>query len=234
MNTVAPSKKILVLTANPIGSDRLRLDKEVREIGEGLRRSARREQFQLEQRWAVRLQDLHRALLDVKPQIVHFSGHGAGEGGLMVEDEQGKAAFISTAMVQELFQLFADMGVECVVLNACYSEAQATVISQHIPFVVGMPDWVNDRLSIAFAVAFYDAIGDGQDYEFAFRLGAMQFADVPTDRKPVLKKGTELKRAPMTVASEIDRDLEQPKVEPSKVGINTEGGSVQIDTFTMN
>jgi hypothetical protein len=233
MNTVASSKKILVLTANPIGSDRLRLDKEVREIGEGLRRSARREQFQLEQRWAIRLQDLHRALLDVKPHIVHFSGHGAGKGGLMVEDEQGKAAFISTAMVQELFEVFADMGVECVVLNACYSEAQATAISQNIPFVIGMPDWVSDRLSIAFAVAFYDAIGNGQEYDVAFRLGAVQFADVPIERKPVLKKGPELKRPSMTAASETERGVEQSRVEPSKVGIKTEG-DVHIGTFTMN
>ena len=234
MNTASVSKKILVLTANPIGSDRLRLDKEVREIGEGLRRSAQREQFQLEQRWAVRLQDLHRALLDVKPQIVHFSGHGAGEGGLMLEDEQGKATFVSTAMLQELFKLFAVVGVECVVLNACYSEAQAIVISQHIPFVIGMPDWVNDRLSIAFSVAFYDAIGDGQDYEFAFRLGAIQFADVPVERKPLLKKGQESKRSLSTAAaSDFDRGLAQPKIEPSNIGVSTQG-DVHITTFNMN
>lgn len=32
-----------------------------------------------EQRWVVRVQDVYQALLDYKPQIVHFSGHGAGE-----------------------------------------------------------------------------------------------------------------------------------------------------------
>jgi hypothetical protein len=232
--SAASSKKILVLTANPVGSDRLRLDKEVREIGEGLRRSAQRSQFQLEQRWAVRLQDLHRALLDVKPQIVHFSGHGVGEGGLMIEDEQGKASFISTAMVQELFKLFAAMGVECVVLNACYSEAQATAISQHIPFVIGMPDWVSDRLSTAFAIAFYDAIGDGQDYEFAFSLGAIQFADVPAERKPVLVKGPELKRS----SKHFSEAYSKPDSEPSKpnsphIGVNAQG-DVYIKDFTMN
>lgn len=37
--------KILVLSANPVNTDRLRLDEEVREIEEGLRRSKCREQF---------------------------------------------------------------------------------------------------------------------------------------------------------------------------------------------
>jgi len=135
--------------------------------------------------------------------------------------------------LQELFKLFAVVGVECVVLNACYSEAQAIVISQHIPFVIGMPDWVNDRLSIAFSVAFYDAIGDGQDYEFAFRLGAIQFADVPVERKPLLKKGQELKRSPSTAASDFDQGLAQPKTEPSNIGVSTQG-DVHITTFNMN
>lgn len=70
-------KKILILTANPRATDRLRLDQEVREIDEGLRRSKRRDQFELTQRWAVRIQDLRRALLDEEPHLVHFCGHGS-------------------------------------------------------------------------------------------------------------------------------------------------------------
>ena len=47
-------KKILILSANPKNTSPLRLDQEVREIEEGLRRANKREQFQLEQKWAVR------------------------------------------------------------------------------------------------------------------------------------------------------------------------------------
>ena len=71
-------KKILILTANPKNSDKLRLDEEVREIQEGLQRSRSRDQFEIISKWAVRPDDLRRALLDHEPQIVHFSGHGAG------------------------------------------------------------------------------------------------------------------------------------------------------------
>jgi hypothetical protein len=68
--------KILILTANPTNSDRLRLDEEVREIQQGLRRSRHYDQFEIIARWAVRPRDLRQALLDHEPQIVHFAGHG--------------------------------------------------------------------------------------------------------------------------------------------------------------
>ena len=80
---------ILILAANPTNTSRLRLDKEVREIQEGLQRANKRELFKVEQRWAVRWQDFYRAMLDIQPQIVHFCGHGAGEDGIVLEDENG-------------------------------------------------------------------------------------------------------------------------------------------------
>ena len=72
-------KTILFLAANPKNSAPLDLDKEVKEIDEGLRRSKKRDKFVLEQVWAVTPGDVQRAMLDFKPQIVHFSGHGMGE-----------------------------------------------------------------------------------------------------------------------------------------------------------
>lgn len=71
-------KKILFLAANPKGTSPLRLDQEARDIDDELRRAYQGEQFQLEQRWAVRSRDIQQAMLDVRPQIVHFSGHGKG------------------------------------------------------------------------------------------------------------------------------------------------------------
>ena len=75
-------KKILILSANPINTGRLRLDQEVREIQNGLERAKSREKFEIITKWAVRPDDLRRALLDHEPEIVHFSGHGGGNQGL--------------------------------------------------------------------------------------------------------------------------------------------------------
>jgi hypothetical protein len=81
------TRNILILTANPRTTSRLRLDEEIREIDEGLYRAKHREQFNLVQRWAVRPRDIHRAMLDASPSIVHFAGHGAGEEGLVFEND---------------------------------------------------------------------------------------------------------------------------------------------------
>jgi hypothetical protein len=78
-------RKILILTANPKNSGQLRLDEEVREIQAGLERAKRRDEFEIVSHWAVRTEDLRRSLLDLNPQIVHFSGHGAGNDGLVLE-----------------------------------------------------------------------------------------------------------------------------------------------------
>lgn len=69
---------ILILAANPRGTSQLRLDQEVRDIAEGLRRATHRDQFALESRWAVRSRDMACAMLDTNPRIVHFCGHSEG------------------------------------------------------------------------------------------------------------------------------------------------------------
>ncbi|GEM_PF-1609725 len=186
-------KKILILASSPVNAARLRLDKEVREIDEALRRSQKRDQFKLEQRWAIRTDDLRRALIDIQPQIVHFCGHGTGTAGLLLEDESGQAVPVSTEALANLFGLCADH-IECVVLNACYSDVQANAIVQQIPYVIGMQDAVGDAAAIKFATGFYDGLGgrgtDGNGYEAAHKFGcnAIHLENLPGHLTPKLLK----------------------------------------------
>jgi hypothetical protein len=187
-NTSNPLKKnVLILAANPKDTSRLRLDQELRDIAEGLRRSQKRDEFSLEQNLAVRPRDIQRALLDHKPQIVHFSGHGAGEEGLVFEDESGNSKFVSGDALAGLFELFADR-IECVVLNGCYSEEQAKAIAKHINYVIGMSQAIGDKAAIEFAVGFYDALGAGYPIEFAYKLGcsAIRMQGIEEHLTPVL------------------------------------------------
>ena len=180
-------KKILILAANPKGTSRLRLDEEVREIEAGLKRAQKREQFDLKQYWAVRPRDVQQAMLDIDPQIVHFSGHGAGDEGLVFEDEVGRTKLISGKALAGLFRLF-NQRVECVVLNGCYSEVQAEAIAQYIPSVIGMSQAIGDRAAVEFAVGFYNALGAGRSVEFAYELGcnAIQIAGIAEHLVPNL------------------------------------------------
>lgn len=182
-------KRILILSANPRSTSKLRLDEEMREIKEGLRRSKKRDQYSINTVEAARYRDIYRAILDYEPQIVHFSGHGAGEEGLAFENEVGQVQLVDAKAIAGLFELFADQ-VKCVVLNACYSKVQAEEIARHINYVVGMSKAINDRAAIEFAVGFYDALGAGRSVEFAYKLGcsAIHTAGIEEYLTPVLKK----------------------------------------------
>ena len=183
------TRKILFLASNPTNTGRLRLDKEVREVNEGLRRSKERDQFDLIPRFAVRVDDLRRSLLDHSPRIVHFSGHGAGADGIVVENDQGQAFDVPNDALARLFELCAGH-IECVVLNACYSDVQADAIAKHIPYVIGMRAAVSDDAAIEFAVGFYDALGAGRSIEQAFEFGrnAIALRGIPEHLAPILKK----------------------------------------------
>jgi hypothetical protein len=182
----------------------LRLDQEVREIDEGLRRARQREHFELKQKWAVRAEDLRRGLLDESPSIVHFSGHGSGADGLVLETENGGVEPAPTEALAQLFSLCADH-VECVVLNACYTDVQAAAISRHIPFVIGMGNAIGNQAAIKFAVGFYDALAAGRSYEVAFKFGcnAIDLSNIPEYETPQLKKkrGSSARKNPPLMGS---------------------------------
>ncbi len=181
-------KKILILSANPKNTSSLRLDEEVREIQLGLERARKREQFEIISKWALRSDDLRRALLDYEPEIVHFSGHGMGNQGLILENNFGDMQLVSAESLANLFKLFKNK-VECVFLNACYSEVQAEAIHNYISCVVGMSQEIGDRAAIKFAVGFYDALGAGRIYQDAFEFGcnSINLAGIPEVSTPILK-----------------------------------------------
>lgn len=185
---MSEKKNILILAANPKTTDHLRLDKEIREIREGLRRSKYRDLFEIESRVAVRIKDFQRALLDHNPYIVHFTGHG-NKDGIYVEDDMGMPFSVKREALPELFELFKDK-VECVILSACFSKSQANLIRRHINYVIGMKRDILDDAAIEFAIGFYDALGAGRNVEDSFKLGiiAAKFEHPDQSSIPILIK----------------------------------------------
>jgi CHAT domain len=189
MKDTGTLKSILLLAANPRGTKGLRLQEEEREIKERLR-LAGHGKTPVNSTGATRSRDIQQALLDFKPQIVHFSGHGASQDGLVFEDAIGQEKLVGSAALANLFRLFNR--IECVVLNACYSKFQAEAIARHIEYVIGMSQGIGDKAAIEFSVGFYSALGAGESIEFAYELGcnAIQLEGLPEELTPVLyKKG---------------------------------------------
>ena len=182
-------KRILILAANPIDTDRLGLDKEVREIKEVLRLAKQRDRFEIHAELAATPDDIQQALVDYSPNIVHFCGHGEVSEGLILEGDDGAGSLVSAKALSNLFELFADQ-IECVLLNACYSDEQADAIAQHINAVIGMNQSIGDKAAVKFAVGFYRGLGAGKDVEFAYKLGrnAIEMARLSGEQIPVLRQ----------------------------------------------
>ena len=184
--TINNEHRILFLAADPTDACRLRLSEEHREISEKLRLSRARDQISLHQAFAVRPPDLTQAILDHVPTIIHFAGHGSTSGAICFENNIGETHEVDNDALANLFRHFDDT-LQLVVLNACYSAAQARAIADHIPFVIGMQDSISDAAAIGYSVGLYQAIGAGQPIPKAHELGCSQIQlqgldehDVPT------------------------------------------------------
>jgi hypothetical protein len=116
---------------------------------------------------------LQALLLRHRPAIVHFSGHGSADGELVLEDDAGCKDTVTTGALGNLFAILKK-DIQCVVLNACYSETQAQAIAAHVGCVVGLRSDVGDKAAIAFASKFYQALGFGEDFGTAFALGCIE------------------------------------------------------------
>jgi len=180
---------ILFLAADPTDASRLRLGEEIREIQEKLQLAKLRDQFTLHQRMSVRPSDISQAMLDVDPEIVHFSGHGTSNGALCFENKIGETHLVEPEALAALFEQFTS-NVKCVILNACYSIAQAEAIAKNIQYVIGMNQAIGDKAAISFSVGFYQALGAGRSVEEAYKLGCVQIRlqNIPEHLTPVLIK----------------------------------------------
>jgi hypothetical protein len=179
--------KVLFFAANPAGTERLKLDEEIRRITTKLGAAEYRDSLELVARWAVRSDDLMQALLEVKPHVVHFSGHGSPAAELILLDDGGDPKPVGQEALVHLFRTLKD-NVRVVVLNACYSRTQAKAIAKTIDCTVGMNRPIGDEAAIVFAASFYRAVSFGRSVKEAFELGkaALLLEGIPEDRTPEL------------------------------------------------
>jgi hypothetical protein len=182
-------KTILILTANPSQTAVLSLPQEASAIRAALKRSSNRDDFQVEYEPACTPDSLRQALLDYKPQVVHFSGHGAGEKGLVLENSAGGIQLVDGEALAGLFKL-VEADVKCVLLNACFSNIQAEAIREHIDYVVGTKQEIGDMTARKFSEGFYDALGAGRTIEdcFGFGRSAIQMQGLQGHLIPTLKR----------------------------------------------
>jgi nucleoside phosphorylase len=194
---------VLAVFANPPGTSRLRLDTEERVIREAIRMSRNSDSIVLTTCPAATIRDLSWTLLNDTFQVIHIAGHGSGNG-LILANDTGGLFLVDQSTLADLFQEYRS-SIQCVVLNACYSFTQGSLISNVVPCTIAMDNALNDHAAIKFSEGFYDALAAGKPIEHAFREGnrRIKFHMPDTSVLPQLLKQGEVPIAPTTI---VNRD----------------------------
>ena len=172
------AKQILFLAASPDDEVRVSCQKEFRKVRDKIWEGKNRDDFEFRlPELAVTSDNFCRALLEIEPQIVHFSGHGLPEG-IVISSEDNLSESIDNEELATNFSLIKKP--ELVFLNSCYSEVQARLISKEGILVIGNSFAVKDGLAVKFAQRFYLVLSTGKPYEAAFKAARVL---VSADRK---------------------------------------------------
>lgn len=157
------------LSAPPHGDKpRLLIDAELREIRAKVRAAEYRGELELDPRGAARPEDLLQTLRETHPQVVHFSGHGTNEGLILVAPDGERQHCVDAGALAEMLDDFSD-DIRLVVLNACFSYAQAKSVADAVGCAIGTRNQISDRAAISFGAAFYAGIAFGESVASAFR-----------------------------------------------------------------
>lgn len=157
--------RVLFIGSEPDGEDRLHLDREVRDIESKVRSSEHRDRIRFETAWAVRPDALQDRMNEVRPHILHFSGHG-DEEGLLLQNAADSALYIPGEALR--MALKANPGLRLIVLNTCQSAGFASLLLGVIDAVIGMDAKIGDASAICFAKQLYSSIGFGLSLQQAF------------------------------------------------------------------
>lgn len=186
---------VLFLAANPIDTPKLSLDEEARAIYEKIRLSEYRDSIKFESRWATRSSDILQAINETNPTIVHFSGHGAQTGDIALLNSDGTTKVVSKEAITMAMATASD-SIRLVVFNACFSEAQAANVVEHIESAIGMSDSIRDDTACTFAAQLYSSIGFGKSLQVAFNQAKAELLleNIPGEDIPQLyaRDGVEL------------------------------------------
>lgn len=159
--------RILFLSANPSTTGWISVDEEAREIFERIQEGPYRDHFELHKHTAIRPNDIQKFLLLHRPHIVHFSGHGHKTQRLILGGSSEPGKPIDQKGLAQVFGLYKRY-LRLVVLNSCFTDAMARSIAEAIDYSVGTGKAIGDKAAVAFAGAFYRALGFGTSVKEAF------------------------------------------------------------------
>jgi tetratricopeptide (TPR) repeat protein len=177
-----PLKRILLLSANSDEAEKGRREKEIFEIEAALDRAflkLRKRDKEIQPLYESPLyppnigaDNISQELSAVEPYVVDISGtEDSGLEGLTIgKSPKGGKVENANKLIADLFRINAEK-IHCVILNRCYIEEQAREISQHINFLIGISQELEEDPIVGFLAEFYYSISIGKSVLQSYELG---------------------------------------------------------------
>jgi hypothetical protein len=173
LRQTAPSKvTVLVISSSPDDEDYLHIDREMREMKKRLREADHRDSIEFDWRPATRLSDLVQLLNEVRPDVIHFSGHSTEEG-IVLEDVDGNAQLMHAGQIAALLSTMSK-NIRLAVFNSCESATHADAACNFLEAAIGMETPIHDDVAMVFAGQFYNSLAFGSSVEEAFNEALLQ------------------------------------------------------------
>lgn len=187
-NEIEEKVKLLFISATPTSAGQLNVAKESR-FKDLFRYFDKADIFELKEEHGVNADEFFNFLIDEKPHILHYGGHGEVEGIVLEGGE------LAGDVLRDVLKRLKN--TQCVVLNACYSVSIAKQLAEYVPYVIGTQGPINDKTAIAFAKGFYMGIVAGDSIEDAFEFGLIKIRQKKLQGRdiPILVKGVQKKEA---------------------------------------
>lgn len=168
--------RLLVVIASPFNFAPLDVEAEKKRITEALQ--GQEEQIQVQFLEQATVQRMQQALIQYRPHVLHFIGHGLIEqkvGYLVLENERHQAHLVDA---EQLATLLQGRGIKIVVLNACqtadFGKADMAImgvgpalVRANIPAVIAMQFPIPDSTAILFTRQLYASLAQGQALDTA-------------------------------------------------------------------
>lgn len=170
--TAAPKEsalRVLFVSASPDGVDRLRVDREYRDLTDRLRGTGHGDRIKLIPVPAARLHDLRTGLVEHEPDVLHISCHGTLDGALCLDDDDVIRQAVDGERIVELVRALRS-DLKLAILNACNSAPLARKLAQLGVQSIAIEGSIEDNAAIAFVLAFYEMLAHGKSIETAFEI----------------------------------------------------------------
>lgn len=162
--------KVLFLAADPFRENAWReLGEEMRAIRGAVQRGGAADRVELLAHFAMHARDAQDALLRHQPQVVHFAAAGDGPAALYLAGDDGRRRPLDREGLRGLLGVAGD-SVRVVVLDGADALPAVEALREVADYTVGTSRRTGDASAVAFAEAFYTALGMGSTVLTAFEL----------------------------------------------------------------